>query len=82
MIDYKRIEFLAECAELDGTEWGEAMTCLVALYRNAHGVLGDELTAAMEDELLQQIEWAEEHCTIVEHVETREVRFRELEVDI
>lgn len=80
MIDHKRIEFLADCAELDGTEWGEAMTCLVALYRNAHGVLGDDLAAAMEDELLMQIEWAEEHCTIVDRVETREVRFKELEV--
>lgn len=82
MIDHKRIEFLTECAELDGTEWGEAMTCLVALYRNAHGVLGDELTAAMESELLLQIEWAEEHCTIVNRVETHEIHFKELEVDL
>ena len=82
MIDHKRIEFLADCAELDGTEWGEAIGCLVDLYRNTHGVLGDDLVIAVEDELLLQIEWAEAHCTIVEHVELREVRFKELEVNL
>lgn len=78
MIDRKRIEFLATCADLDGTEWGEAMSCLVNLYAHAGGVLGDVLVTAMEEELLAQIEWAEENCEIVTHTETREIHVQEL----
>lgn len=80
MIDYKRIEFLEECAKLDGTEWGEAMLSLIDLRRSSHGVLGDKLMDAMEEELLAQIEWAEENCTIVERTEMREIIVRDLEV--
>lgn len=80
-IEYKRLEFLRKCAELDGTEWGEVVFNLLQLYEGNHGLISPKLDAALEEEVLGQLEWAEESCRIVTKTETREVTFEELEFD-
>lgn len=80
MIDHKRIEFLTECVGLSNDEWGETTSALLDAYSNCKYV-SDQFRALLEEELLGQLEWAEEHCRIVTRTETREVTFKELEVD-
>lgn len=81
MIEHKRIEFLRECADLSNDEWGESVSGLIAAY-DLCKYSSDEFKAALEAELLGELEWAEESCKIVTRTETREVTFRELEVDL
>lgn len=81
MIDYKRIEFLKDCVSLGNDSWTDMVERLISLYQGNHGLISRELAIELEKELLGQIEWAEEHCKIVTRTETREVTFRELEVD-
>lgn len=80
-IDYKRIAFLEKCAELSNDSWGEMLAGLLAARRLNHGLVSKEFEEALEAEILSQLEWAEENCTIVTRTETREITFQELEVD-
>lgn len=80
MIDHNRIEFLRECASLSNDEWGENVSGLLAAYDQCK-YASDEFRSALETEILSELEWAEESCKIVTKTETREVTYRELEVD-
>ena len=83
MIDSKRLEFLNECAELSNDIWGETVLGLLdAAHSCRHA--SREFLAALENEILGELEWAEENCRIVERKETRtqEVTYKELEVEL
>ena len=80
MIDHKRITFLRACSELSNDEWGEGVTGLLAAYDQC-SYASDEFKAALEKELLGELEWAEASCKIVTRTITNTVTFQELEVD-
>jgi hypothetical protein len=81
MIDYKRVEFLEKCAELSNDSWGEMLTGLLSAYYRHHSLTSTEFLAALEKEIIEHIEWAEENCKIVPKTEKRTVTFYELEVE-
>ena len=80
MIDPKRLEFLRECCDLSNDEWGETIRGLLYAYDNCV-YTSDEFKTALEKELETELIWAECSCTIVERTETREVTYRELEIN-
>ena len=80
MIDAKRLEFLRECCDLSNDEWGETIRGLLSAYDNCV-YTSDEFKSALEKELEAELIWAECSCTIVERTETREVTYRELEIN-
>ena len=68
-------DYLEEILPYEGTELGEIWERLIYLYDYSYGI-GDELKAAVEKEIIEQAEWAEESFELIETevVETRKVK--------
>jgi len=60
---------LLEYAELDGTEWGEAMESLCAVKRH-EGAYGSRFVFLVDAEIATQLKYAKTHSTIVTNVKT------------
>lgn len=73
-------EDLLKYAELDGTEWGETLQilCNLASYRD---YISEELAAALDKEMSDQLQYAKSHCRIVEVPHTYTRTSQELEWD-
>ena len=80
MINYKRLEFLRECANLSNDEWGDTVLALLDAYDNCKYV-SDEFRIVLEKEVEAELIWAEASCKIIERTETHTVTFKELEIN-
>jgi hypothetical protein len=69
---------LQEYAELDGTEWGEAMTLLCQLQRY-EGYINDKLFKQVQKEIKSQLAAISQQFIIVEDTETFTRKFKRLE---
>lgn len=69
---------LQEYAELDGTEWGEAMTLVCQLY-GYEGYINDKLFKQLEKEIKSQLAAISQQFIIVEDTETITRKFKRLE---
>lgn len=63
-----KLETLMEFAEIDGTEWGEMLQSLNALYR-CRSVISKELSLAIDNEISSNHEWATENLEIITETE-------------
>ena len=69
MIKDEEFNKLIEFAELDGTEWGEMILAIDALW-GRRDYIDEKTKKALEKEITEQWKWAKENLTIVESVET------------
>ena len=69
---------LKDYADLDGTEWGEAMSLLEQLARYSE-YLNPEFAKALEIEIADQLQYVVDNAHIVESTETYTRTVRELE---
>lgn len=65
---YEKLEILMNFAELDGTEWGEMLQSLNALYR-CRAVISKELADALDNEIREQHDWAVNNLEIITETE-------------
>lgn len=77
-IDYKRLEFLEKCVNLSNDSWGEMVSGLLRAKYSSHGMYSLEFEKPLEEELLGQLESAEQNCKIITKTETREITYEEL----
>jgi len=68
MTPYEKLEELMTFAELDGTEWGEMLQSLNALYR-CRSMISSELATAIDAEIESNHEWAVNNLEIITEVE-------------
>ena len=71
---------LSDYADLDGTEWGEAMTLLTQLNQYSD-YLNTDFARALTTEIADQLLYVQEHTRIVENTETYTRTVREIEWD-
>jgi hypothetical protein len=60
-----KIEFLEECAEIEGSELGEGLLSLIEVYRYRY-VFSDEFSMAIEMEIDSMYEYMSSNFKIVE----------------
>lgn len=77
---YNLLEELEVYIQLEGTEIGE---CCAALRNVANNMeyLSEDFVAAVDKELLEQLNMFKERCTITERTETYTRTFKELDWD-
>ena len=68
MDSYEKLEALIDFAELDGTEWGEMLQSLNALYR-CRSAISKELADAIDKEIDSNYEWATNNLEIITETE-------------
>jgi hypothetical protein len=66
----KQIDELLEYANLDGTEWGEAMEALCNVAQRGRGYLDDAFSALVLAEIDKELEYVRANTEIVEETET------------
>lgn len=75
---YDVMNSLREYAELDGSEWGEMLMLCEQLWKYRF-IMSDGLVQALEQEMRDQLEYAEEELEIVEETETYTHTIRRLQ---
>jgi len=76
---YEKLTELMDFAELDGTEWGEMLLSVNALY-SCRSIISEELAIALDNEISSQHEWAVNNLEIVEETETITRTTKRLEI--
>jgi hypothetical protein len=66
----KQIDELQEYADLDGTEWGEAMEALCNLACRGRGYLDEEFMSGVLEEIGKELTYVRDNAIIVDETET------------
>ena len=64
----EKLEILMNFADLDGTEWGEMLQSLNALY-SCRAMVSEELATAIDNEIISNDEWAVNNLEIIVETE-------------
>lgn len=78
MIDRKRIEWIEKITMLMNDSWSETVEALLDAHHNCRHC-DARLVSMIEQELLGEIEWAEENLKIVKATELREITYEVVE---